>query len=324
MMLSDEQMNVISGSRNGAWVDIPLPTGRQQLPDWVRGAHVDWHDGVANAPTIKLNVRGKVNDWDGKVWMREKGGMYMARHPDGRLQQHHHSGAVSMTAMRRFRTTDGKLHDYVPQKPGISNVFTSTEDYESSFEPGEWVEVEVLATTKQDGYGGANIWLDMDDGTQLVLRGPWHVGAPPGYVEVTCCDSSQRYEWERKKEHKPWYRRFIGGSMYLRHDVFLAIVATYLPHVRIAGVEKSYGYRLEAYRAEWGMLKAEVYDLEINRYRNKEPAGPFWRTYWDGTNAYCGNLRVPEYGYRDEVHEGDKPKQAEIDRAEERRKRRGY
>lgn len=323
-MLSDEQMNIVCGSGNGAWKDMPLPTGRHALPEWVRGAHVDWHDGVANAPTIKLNVRGNVQDWEGKVWTCDAGGMYVARHEDGRAQVHHHNGPVSMTSMRRFRTLDGKLHDYIPQKPNMPNVISSFEEYDALFEPGEWINVDVMATTKQDGYGGANYWLDMDDGTQLVLRGPWHVGAPAGYVEVTCCDSTRRYGWECKKESKRWYHRYIGGSMYIRQDVFMQIVARFLPHVRIAGVEKSYGYRLEPYRAEWGMLKNDVYDLEINRNRRKEPAGPFWRTYWDGTNSYCGNLRVPEYGFRDEVHEGDKPKQKEIESAAERHRIRGY
>ena len=324
MMLSDEQMQCVTGSKNGEWTDLPLPIGRQQLPDWIRGAHVDWHDGVANSPNIRINVRGDVQHWEGQAYASEPGGMYISRHHDGRAQVHYHKGAVSMTKLKRFRTTDGKLHIYQPEKPGLSNIIHAGEDYMARLEPGEWVEIDVMATEQQQGYGGAHIGIKMVDGTDMVLRGPWHGGAPLGYVEVICCDGTKRLGWERKKENKPWWKRGIGGQMYITEDLFLRIVATYLPHIKIAAVQKSYGDRLEPYRAEWGALKAEIYDLEIERSRRKEPAGPFWRVYWDGTTAYCGSLHVPTYGFRDEVHEGDKPKQPEIDRAEALRKRRGF
>lgn len=323
-MLSDEQMAVVSGSRNGEWVDIPLPTGRQQLPAWVRGAHVDWHDGVANAPTVSINVRGDVMRWDGMVWSREPGGMYIARNEDGRACVHHHNGEVKLTTLKRYRTADGELHVYAPEKSGLSNIIGPDCCFSDRIQPGEWVDVEMLATTKQDGYGGAEITLNMVDGTELVLRGPWHVGAPPGYVEVRCCDSTLRYGWERKKENRRWHTRSIGGSLYITYDLFMLIVAAYLPHIKVAAVQKSYGPRLEAYRAEWGRLKYEIYELERARACNKKPAGPFWRTYWDGKNTYCGSFRKPEYGYRSEVHEGDRHKQFEVDQADELRKRRGY
>lgn len=294
MNLSDKQMVIVTGRKNQGWENIPLPTGRQALPDWCVGAHVNWRDGVANAPDITVKVRGNVCDWPGKVWGKEGGGAYIARHIDGRCCVHYHKGGVSLVKIKDHRKK-------------------------------EFPVVEVMATEQQDGYGGRNIWLDMSDGTEMVLRGPWHGGAPDGYVEVYCADvTSEYFNRERAGKERPWYQRSKTYGLYIAEDLFMRIVATYLPHIMVAAVVKSYGRRLEPYRAEWGVLKDEIYNLEIERSRRKEPAGPFWRSYWDGRTAYCGSLRIPTYGFLPEVHDGDKPTQKEIDTEAARIRRRRF
>lgn len=307
MTLSDEQMSCVTGSENSTWKNIPLPTGIQSLPVWCLDAHVNWHDGVANMPTITIKVRGTVQNWTGKVWRKEGKGAYIAAHPDGRCCVHYHEGQVSMA----------KVADRRNWKPNY--------DFDGSNGPKFPPEVEVMATAQQSGYGGAHFWLKMTDGSDLVLRGPWHGGPPPGYVEVYCNNvEGEYYNSEKPGKERPWYRRSSSAGLFISEDLFLRIVAAYLPHIRVASVEKSFGRRLEAYRAEWDSLKYDIYTLERVRAINNEPAGQFWRTYWDGTTAYCGNLRVPTYGFRPEVMESDKPSQKEINAAEALRLRRGF
>lgn len=291
--LSDEQMNIVTGAGISGWEDQPLPTAREPLPEWCLGAHVDWGNGHCGAPRLILKVRGTAYTWPGQRFVKEGHKMYIARHDDGRALVYYHDGALS-----RVKLLDRR-------KPG-GGYFQMVADCK---------EVEVLATTKQDGFGGAEYWLTMDDGSDLVLRGPWHGGAPAGYVEVSLCDVTYSFYRDRWSMGRPWYLRGTGGFLYIKEELFLRIVARHCAHARVARVGHSYGARLEVYRAEWEMPKAAIYDVEIERARAKQPAGPNWRVYWDGTGSYCGSLRVPDYGYRAEVHEGDKASQKEIDAA---------
>lgn len=302
MDLSDEQMNIVSGAGISSWEDCPLPTGRHALPDWCLGAHVDWGNGHCGAPRLILKVRGTAYHWPDQRWSKEGYKMYITRHDDGRARVLYHAGGLSREKLLDRRKPGGGYIELV----------------------AHCKEVEVLATTQQDGFGGAHYWLTMEDGSDLVLRGPWHGGAPAGYVEVTLCDvTAQTYggKWARSR---PWYLRYSGGMLYIKEELFLRVVAKYCAHAKVARVGHSYGVRLEPYRAEWAMPKAAIYDIEIDRCRQKQPAGPNWRVYWDGTNTYCGSLRVPEYGYSSEVHDGDKASSKEIAAAEAMRQRRGW
>lgn len=301
-MLSDEQMNIVLGAGISSWADCTLPTGRHTLPDWCLGAHIDWGNGHCGAPRLILKVRGQIHTWPGQRWIKEGRKMYIARHDDGRALAYYHDGSISREKLLDRRRPDGGYFQMV----------------------ADCKTVEVMATTKQDGFGGAESWLTMEDGSDLVLRGPWHGGTPAGYVEVTLCDVTSRLYSGKWDLARPWYLKYSGGFLYIKEELFLRIVAKHCAHAKVALVGHSYGARLEAYRAEWAMPKAAIYDVEINRNRAKQPAGPNWRVYWDGTHAYCGSLRVPTYGYRDDVHEGDRATQKEIDAAQAMRARRGF
>lgn len=300
--LSDEQMNIVSGAGISAWEDYALPTGRQPLPDWCLGAHIDWGNGHCGAPRLILKVRGTAYKWDDQRWRKEGHKLYIARHDDGRALAYYHEGAVSREKLLDRRKPGGGYIELV----------------------ADCEEIEVMATTKQDGFGGAEYWLTMEDGSDLVLRGPWHGGTPAGYVEVTLCDVTAQMYGDKWSQSRPWYTRYSGGFLYIKEELFLRIVATHCAHARVARVGHSYGARLETYRAEWAMPKVAIYGVEIERCRASQPAGPNWRVYWDGTTCYCGSLRVPTYGYRDDVHEGDKATQKEIEAAATLRARRGF
>jgi len=334
--LSDEQMAVLGGTGISGWGDVPRPTGRQPLPDWVKGAHVDWMNGASNAPTVKLKVAGDVYNWDEQRWAKEGAKMYITRHSDGRARVYYHDGARSQCAAYRFAdagsipkqpadhhgtygwnvTPEEGWADHVLSIRATWTQWRHASTLEAAQADGEkhlnWlrergyysaearVETQLAtATTEQGGFGGANIWMTMLDGSALVLRGPWHGGAPAGYVEVSTSDCSEpAYGW---KKNRQWHQRGGCGGLYITEDLFLRIMARHCAHVPIARVQHSYGVRLEPYRAEWEMPKAPVYYLELGRAQRNEPAGPFWRVYWDGTERYCGSLRVPSHGYQDGV-----------------------
>lgn len=310
MDISPEQMSIVTGSEISGWMPIDLPTGRQKIPAWCLGAHVNWRNGYGNSPDVTLKVRGRVAKWEGQRWAKEGKKLYIARHDDGRALAYYHGGSVSLVKMSDYRNYK-HTYDFGPD----------------AVKPEPPPVVEVMATEKQDGFGGAEYWLTMEDGSDLVLRGPWHGCPPEGYVEVHMTDveydgykNSTRYN-----KGKPWHQRSGGGGfLYISNALFLRIMAHYLPHARVALVAHSYGTYLEPYRAEWDMPKEQVYTQERMRACAKEPAGAHWRTYWDQTGGYCGNFRQPEYGYRTEVHPGDMHTQKEVDRAEALRARRWY
>jgi len=277
MLLSDEQMAVVNGTHIKGWDEIERPIGKQPIPAWVCGAHVDWNNGRCNSPDVRLKVHSKAFGWADKRWAKEGADMYIARHADGRAEVLYHNGAVSMLAMRDERLM-GKM------------------------KACDLPEVTVRATTKQDGFGGRSYWLTMEDGEPLVLRGPWHSGAPSGYVEVYTVDMD--YAWNAESQWnrgKPWFKRGATYGLYITEDLFLRILARYCPHVPVARVQHSYGTRIDPYRAEWGVPKEFVYEFERSRAQNKLPAGEFWRVYWDNHEGYCGSMRIPTHGFMDGV-----------------------
>lgn len=300
--LSDEQMNFVSGAGISAWEDCALPTGRHPLPEWCLDAHVDWGNGHCGAPSVSLKVRGDAYRWPDQRFRKEGSKLYIARHEDGRAVAHYHGGALSREKLLDRRGPDGKYIQLV----------------------ADCKEVEVLATTQQDGYAGAHYWLTMEDGSDLVLRGPWHGGAPEGYVEVSAFNVESSLYHDKWSRARPWYERGGGPGVYITEDLFMRIVSRFCAHARVARVVHSYGVRLEPYRAEWGMSKAAIYEVERSKAQLKMPAGPHWRVYWDGTKCYCGSLRVPTHGYSGEVHDGDKASPKEIEAAAALRARRGF
>lgn len=282
MRLSDEQMSAVTGGQVGEWSEVDRPVGPQPLPDWVRGAHVDWMNGCGNAPNVTVKARGALHHWEDQRFEKVGKEMYIARHPDGRAVAHYHRGAVSLVTIK-----DKRNHH-------VQDVLAGRRK--------ELPDVEVMATSQQSGYGGDNFWIKMLDGSDLVLRGPWHGGTPDGYVEVSVVDVTSKYfQADRWNRNRPWFKRGGGPSVYLTEELFLRIVARYCAHAPVARVDHSYGTRLEMFRAEWGMPKAFIYDQERMRAQKKDPAGTFWRVYWDGSELYCGSLRMPTNGFMEGV-----------------------
>jgi hypothetical protein len=316
-------MACVVGTQASSFEPVELPTGRIQLPDWVRGAHVNWMLGASNAPTLRLKVLGNIRSWPDQTWVKEGAKCYISRHPDGRAEVLYHDGAISTAEAWRvidpacpastdvsIRSAWNRWHvfEFNPTEPSVKTADQSARNHlawlqeRGLFSGRASIEVrDALVTTKQGGFGGDHYPLNMQDGSLLVLRGPWHGGAPAGYVEVNPIDVTAPYYQQRPNHRqRPWHK--LGGTCsYISEDLFLRIVATHAPHAGVAYVSHPYGRRMEPFDHRWEMPKASIYDLEWGRAQRAEPAGPFWGVYWDASERYCGSLRIPAHGFRSEV-----------------------
>ena len=252
MDLSDEQMGSAMFGARGVectWEPIALPEGPRPIPAWCTGLHVDFVDAYSNAPRFKLKTTSNVRDWPDKRFER-KGRLFLAVAPDGRAEAYYHDSALRPTMLRRFRCDDGRLLQYRPSEP---------RDNPSSpyvLSPGEWVEVERLATTQQEGFGGAHIDIIMADGTEATLRGPWHGGAPEGFVETAYVDMSSPYCGRPRSGHSyRWYNAGGVGDLFIAEAAFIDIFARFAPHLTLAHVHNGLGVRVQPLKPEWSEPK---------------------------------------------------------------------
>ena len=257
MMLSTEQMRAaMHGIDNSfCWRNVQRPVGPMPLPSWVKGADVNWHDGFSNSPSVQLKVEGDVREWDGKKF-RKEGDCYRAYHSDGRLEQYAHKGTISTVELGRFRSADGTLRQCRRSGPewaetgqkAMGQLWSNGCFVDYGYEPGEWVKVMMRATSAQGGFGGAEIPILLEDGSDLVLRGPWHVGAPPGYAEVSYTIRGKRW----------------GGraGLYITIDLFTRIMARFQAHLDLVEVTYSGCTTVEPIKPEWDVPKRLIYQRE--------------------------------------------------------------
>jgi hypothetical protein len=256
MILSDEQTRAASHGigKGPTWEEIDRPVGPHPLPAWIRGAHVNWMDGYGNSPHVSIKTVGE--EWPNPVFS-QRGTAYVAEHPDGRLQIHFHDGTVGKHKIQVFRSLDGTIRQhrrYGPEwgdQPGLGTILNGVR---SGHEPGEFVELEMRATTQQDGYAGRHFWLTMDDGEITVLRGPWRGGVPQGWTAITTIDCTKSNPWYVQRG-LPWWKRGGCFGLELRDDVYIAALSHFLPHLPLARVTYSYGSYIEPFDPAWGEPK---------------------------------------------------------------------
>lgn len=251
MILDGTQMRAVNHGiveADGGFRFVDLPVGPQPLPAWARGLHIDWlmrYNG--NSPDIRLKVRGDAREWPGKKF-RKEGARYMATHPDGRAEVYYHDGKISPANIGRWRYRDGRLLGF-GEYPTL--------DYKTD-DPGTWEDHPVLATTQQNGFGGAKIPVEIEggeyDGQLVILRGPWHGCSPPGYEDVAYVDVDRPDEWRRRRG-EPWHRSIATAGLYITHDLFLRLVARFAPHVRVALNRVNGVDSIEVVKAEWDCPK---------------------------------------------------------------------
>lgn len=261
MFLSREQMGAVNHGRDGlSWEMVERPSGPVEIPAWAKDAHVDWSDGYVNPPSFRLKTHGNVRDWPDQRFVKE-GRYYRAYHEDGRLEQYAHSGAVSLRPIKMFRSENGTHRQHRrcgPEWADESGLGFTLDGVRHGYEPGEWAEVEMLATTQQEGFGGSHYHCQMVDGTTIVVRGPWHTSPPAGYDEVAYVDTSN----DRNLRRAPWHQRGGIGGLFLRDSVLIAIASRFLPHLQLARVTGRYGTNVEPLKPEWDAPKAVIIERE--------------------------------------------------------------
>lgn len=221
--------------RDLTWTPYPRPIGPMKLPAWAKGIHVNWNERYSNGPDFWIYCTHDIGDWPGKTWKRE-GDFYRAYHPDGYLEQHFHSGTVNLTKLKAWRNPDGTMCQY-RGKDG-----------------GEWVEGLFAATTQQGGYSERHFWLKMEDGTDLVLRGPWWGGKPDGYDAASIV--TPKYSGCRMPGKGPWHKGCTPTfGLLFQRDLIAKLFARFQPHLPLALVTHCGITRIEPYREEWGKPK---------------------------------------------------------------------
>lgn len=221
--------------RDLTWTPYPRPIGPMKLPAWAKGIHVNWNERYSNGPNFWIYCTHDIGDWPGKTWKRE-GDFYRAYHPDGYVEQHFHSGTVNLTKLKAWRNPDGTMCQY-RGKDG-----------------GEWVEGLFAATTQQGGYSERHFWLKMEDGTDLVLRGPWWGGKPDGYDAASIV--TPKYSGCRMPGKGPWHKGCTPTfGLLFQRDLIAKLFARFQPHLPLALVTHCGITRIEPYREEWGKPK---------------------------------------------------------------------
>lgn len=246
------------------WTEIDRPVGPMVTPTWCRDACINWFETYSNPPRFNLKTDGTEFDWPGKCFTF-KSGVYTATHEDGRLERHAHDGVVSMGTVRMFRSADGELRQF-RRAVSIEQAeqgfrWTRGNGQTMGHELGEWVDVPHLVTTQQQGYAGRGIRILRDDGQYVMLRGPWHIGAPSGYHSVTATDCSKPDPWLQRMGRKWWQRTGCFG-LSLKTETLINIVSRYQAHIRLASVTRHYGGPyLEPLKPEWSAPKGFTVDV---------------------------------------------------------------
>lgn len=231
--LSDEQMLAVRAGTGGVatfeWVDLPV--GPQPIPAWARGLTIHWMDKYANPPHLVVKTQEYVGDWPNQRYRRE-GRRYMSESGDGRAHVWYHDEPRP----ERIGFSRKCLTVLPPRPPGPHT--DRQEDWRYRVGPFQrWrLEVDMMATPRDEGLGGSSVYITMEDGTDVALRGPWVGESPPGYQHV----GTGR------------------GALYVSEDVLALLIARYYPHCRAARVTQYGRTALQPVREDWDAPKAWI------------------------------------------------------------------
>lgn len=250
MDLSAEQMGAGSSGDTPSWELVELPNGPQPLPAWALDLAIWWGDGYGNSPDCKLKATENLRRWPDKRFRFEAPGRYVAEHPDGRAEVYYH-GRFRPAKLKRLRMPDGTI---LP--PHAFKREAVEEEYDG------------FATGPDEGFGGSHFHITMEDGTPVVLRGPWHSLAPAGFVEVAYVNwSDERSQRPWRGEGPSWLRTTATGGLYIREELFIRLFARFQSHLQLARVTEFFsgGRRyvsLQPLKPEWDVPKRWILERE--------------------------------------------------------------
>lgn len=266
MRLSQEQTRAVMHGAPGSieWQIIDRPIGPSPLiPEWCKDVRINWMDQYANCPDVRFKVTCDARHWDDKRFRREDTN-FRAYHPDGRMEQYSQSGPLRLDKIKRWKRATGEIVQY-PGNGEIGTWNSVTHAFENP--KGEWVEVERLCTRQEQGFGGSHYDLKMEDGSDVTLRGPWHTSAPKGYTEVAYVDPHASWRGRSRRPQR-WFNMTGMGGLYVRDDVFIAIMSKFAPHIELAEVTEYGMTSIQPLKPEWDAPKCVL----MNRRREERAA----------------------------------------------------
>ncbi len=225
------------------WVELPV--GPQPLPEWCKGVAVGWSEGYGNIPGICLKTNTDAREWPNKRFVFEEDSYYRAYSLDGRLEQHSHSGQLTWQNDRQaWVSSPSEGYSGAHWEIMMREYLRVPREGKKKFNrfDKEWAE-----------------WKDtyyfQPGRDKVILVGPWHVGAPAGYIEVSYVDTSQHdlYGYRR------WHDRTARAGLYITEDLWLRLMARFQPHLRAARCFYSWASPegiLEPVREMWTQPKA--------------------------------------------------------------------
>jgi hypothetical protein len=78
------------------WERVEMPTGNIVLPDWCLDVRINWYDGYANWPELKVKAAHCPAKHEDLRWENEGNGYYRAYTNDGIMDQLKHDGRLTL------------------------------------------------------------------------------------------------------------------------------------------------------------------------------------------------------------------------------------
>lgn len=291
---------------------LNLPEGPRPLPRWATGGHIEWHWPFSNRPSFKVRCAHDPLDFTtsgAPVWRmfewhdgKKKGRGWIAER-EGVAACHYHDGTISMQEFEeRVRWV---------VNPCQANNWKGE---------AETRKYQMLATSKQEGYAGRHfditlaaqhipiysrehgtVLTKVEHGTKLRLQGPWHGGAPSGYLETSYWIDDEK-AW--KPKDRKWFESSGYFGLYIKPELLLDIMATYQSHVPWARVTETRGnedcVRLEPLIPEVGLPKRWLVHPDQcpgHEYVLSPFATGRDRRHPNDSCRFCGTKRQPGWVY---------------------------
>ena len=95
-----------------------------------------------------------------------------------------------------------------------------------------------FVSTQQEGFAKRAFTLKMKDGSTVILRGPWSTIKRSGWTDFSYAD--MEYEAKGGWGGRPWETALHMAGLAMNEDLFVRIVARFMPHLRCARVSRLY------------------------------------------------------------------------------------
>lgn len=205
---------------------------REDLPEWLLDAHVRWTWEYDNWPEVifKMAYSPTGPNQELRFYHEQGSKVWLGTNADGTAGQcHYHGGTVSQIQLpKRVGWLEGEPDWKKHPKDGGAITVPET----------------VWATTQQEGYAGRTFQVHMADdsphlpGEIVHLRGPWHGGSPPGWMQFTAVDWSEQQNKRPYVKGGDWTHHMACFGYMMPLDLWVKAVWYFLPHIPLGIVTR--------------------------------------------------------------------------------------